>query len=79
MMKVGHSGITRFNPLMKMAQEPSVSTMKLTITADQLVGAAQDLGQEEFTRAVPDARVRPRESGRGRCRPRQHHPVRGDL
>jgi DNA-binding transcriptional regulator LsrR (DeoR family) len=23
----------------------------LTITADQLVGAAQDLGQEEFTRA----------------------------
>ena len=25
--------------------------MKLTITADQLVGAAQDLGQEEFTRA----------------------------
>jgi DNA-binding transcriptional regulator LsrR (DeoR family) len=25
--------------------------MKSTITADQLVGAAQDLGQEEFTRA----------------------------
>ena len=25
--------------------------MKLTITANQLVGAAQDLGQEEFTRA----------------------------
>ena len=25
--------------------------MKLTITADQLVGAAQDLGREEFTRA----------------------------
>jgi DNA-binding transcriptional regulator LsrR (DeoR family) len=25
--------------------------MKLTITADQLVGAAHDLGQEEFTRA----------------------------
>ena len=25
--------------------------MKLTITADQLVGATQDLGQEEFTRA----------------------------